>query len=131
MEWITGVIMNRLKRKLKIKAVTKILYVTSALARKAFALNTYFYNIGMGIDKQLASQVEARKLYKGKYFYEVIDNGQEKALVGPLNNIYYAVKSAVIPGYEDKSDYKFVQVKDGIVVAAFSDKEILVLDKAV
>lgn len=71
---------------------------------------------------------EAKKLYEGKYFYEIIKpiSGRWAGyiqLAGPFDNIYYA---SHING---ESKYKFVQVIDGKPVQAFTEEEILVTDR--
>ena len=63
---------------------------------------------------------EAKKLYEGKHFYEIvkpISGGIQ--LFGPFDSIRYA---------RDTSD-GFVQVVDGNIVAFFTKDEILVTDR--
>jgi hypothetical protein len=69
-------------------------------------------------------------LYKGKFFYEIVKvlSGRYVGtlqLIGPLDNIRY-VNEDVSSKYRE---YKFVQVVEGKIVAAFSEKEILVTDR--
>lgn len=68
-----------------------------------------------------SSKEEAKKLYEGKYFYEIVDAGEAGVnLVGPLDNIYFAVTQEGHP-----SPYKFVEVIDGKPTRAFTENEIL------
>lgn len=82
------------------------------------------------------SQKQARKLYEGKHFYEIVktEDPKEIKLLGPFDNIYYANKELGRPTlFSDDSkpniDYDFVQVIDGIPVQAFTKQEILVTDR--
>lgn len=70
------------------------------------------------------SREEARKMYEGKFFYEVIKTGKEGLVLlnGPRDDIYYAAPVET----EKESEYKFLQVIDGRPVQAFKENEILV-----
>lgn len=70
---------------------------------------------------------EAKALYEGKYFYEVLGGsylGKScKMLFGPMDTIYFAnTKSG------EESDLKYVQVINNKCVQAFRENEILVTD---
>ena len=74
---------------------------------------------------------EAKALYAGKYFYEIVKPTSEYGdvtLVGPLDNIFYATPVDV----EDEAAshfIKFVKVVNGCPVQAFTEKQILVTDR--
>lgn len=69
---------------------------------------------------------EAKELYQGKYFYEIVRSSvsSQLVLVGPIDTIRYISKEA--PGYKD---FRFAQVINGNIVAVFKENEILVTDK--
>ena len=71
----------------------------------------------------------SQMLYENKYFYEVVktDKKDEFTLVGPFDNIRYAVQPPTT-SKSDPSDIAYVQVIDGRVVQGFTYQEILVLD---
>ena len=64
------------------------------------------------------SKAEADRLYKGKFFYEIVNGKPE----GPYDNILYVSKHS-------KGKYAFVQVIDGKPVQAFTKDQILVTTK--
>lgn len=82
---------------------------------------------------------EARKLYEGKYFYEIIKpmSGRFAGLIqlaGPFDNIRYVNEDArstktFSTDASPAPKIKFVQVVDGKIVASFQENEILVTDR--
>lgn len=64
---------------------------------------------------------EGKKLYLGKYFYEIVKAKGHSKLYGPLKGINYVSGDSV--------NYKFVQIYNSKPVATFTDNEILVTDK--
>lgn len=72
---------------------------------------------------------EARKLYEGKFFYEIVKTTKSKVLklVGPFDNIFYTVKKNTVGS--NFENYKFVQVINGMPVQAFTEDQILVTDR--
>lgn len=72
---------------------------------------------------------EAKKLYEGKFFYEVVKHDDRIELFGPKDDIYYVNPIANSKGEMSDSTYKFVQVVDGKPVQAFTEEEILVIDR--
>jgi hypothetical protein len=70
----------------------------------------------------MTTREEAKKLYEGKFFYEIVKvkagrHAGTIQLFGPFDNILYAN-----PIDKDvKSEYKYCQVVDGKVVAAFKE----------
>jgi hypothetical protein len=88
----------------------------------------------------MVTKDEAKALYEGKFFYEIVKpktGGIQ--LFGPFDNIYYTE-----PAVDNRFDhlrrtwstdaapqkrYKFVQVIDGRPVVAFTEEEILVTDR--
>ena len=74
---------------------------------------------------------QVNKPYKGKYFYEVLVDGNYrgqtcKILHGPLDTIRYTTKSGQS---RDSEVYPFVQIIDGKIIQAFKENEILVTNK--
>ncbi|HXN74973.1 MAG TPA: hypothetical protein VN855_00590 [Candidatus Acidoferrum sp.] len=70
---------------------------------------------------------EGKKLYLGKYFYEIVKSGNHTKLYGPLRGIYYANPANL---QDDLSnEYKFVQIYNGSPIVTFTENEILVTDK--
>lgn len=87
----------------------------------------------------MTSKEEAKALYEGKYFYEIVDGdycGRPcKMLFGPLDTIRYIAPVAYTQKSLDGSGpidpkYKFGQVIDGKLVQVFKENEILVSNKA-
>lgn len=89
----------------------------------------------------MTSKEEAKALYEGKFFYEVISReGNKLTLAGPFDNIYYAVKHIDNKHFcllsrkpatcsDDRKPlpvFEFVQVIDGMPRVAFTREEILV-----
>jgi hypothetical protein len=81
---------------------------------------------------------EAKKLYEGKFFYEIVKpkNTGGIQLFGPFDNIFYInrdlpkdVTDRILPRNEDGKEYVFVQVVDGKPTVAFTQEEILVTDR--
>ena len=89
----------------------------------------------------MSGKEEARKLYEGKFFYEIVKvkygrNAGTIQLFGPFDNIYYVnkvlpkdVSDRIVKQDEEGKEYKFVQVVDGRPVQAFTAEEILVTDR--
>jgi hypothetical protein len=78
------------------------------------------------------SKEEAKKLYDGKFFYEIVKSRTVEdsiQLLGPYNNIYYATSDINSQDEKTNSIYKFVQVIDGKIIQAFTEWEILVTDR--
>lgn len=82
------------------------------------------------------SPEEAKKLYEGKYFYEIVDGdwcGKPcKMLFGPIDTIRYVNKDIAqseLDKSTGKANVEFVQVIDGNIRAAFNKNEILVTDR--
>ena len=77
----------------------------------------------------MISKKEAKKLYEGKFFYEIVKitsgrNAGTIQLFGPFDNILYTV------GAESRDTLSgFAQVVDGKAVAFFKQEEILVTDR--
>jgi hypothetical protein len=72
------------------------------------------------------SKEEAKKLYEGKFFYEIMQTGPEEYRVfGPFDNIFYASKTPEAIT-KNGSDIEFLQVIDGKPVASFTKDEIYV-----
>lgn len=76
---------------------------------------------------------EARKLYEGKYFYEVVKpfSGMVQ-LWGPFENIYYVSKDYSVGLSVEGTNHpqiKYIQVINGKPVQAFEEHEILVTDR--
>ncbi len=69
------------------------------------------------------SKEEAKALYEGKYFYEVVKDADHIKLLGPFDNIYFTNPCP------NEDGYKYLQVVDGIPKQAFKDEEILVTDR--
>jgi hypothetical protein len=69
----------------------------------------------------------AKKLYEGKYFYEIVrsEDPQRLILVGPRDDIYYVNQ---VPE-SDFQEYTFMQVINGTLKQAFKAEEILVTDR--
>jgi hypothetical protein len=80
---------------------------------------------------------EAKKLYKGKFFYEIVKpHSGGIQLFGPFDNIYYVnrdlpreVTDRIVPRNEEGKEYAFVQVIDGRPTVAFTQDQILVTDR--
>jgi hypothetical protein len=67
------------------------------------------------------------KLYKNKYFYEIVRFPDHLELIGPLEDVRYIDKAKA-----KKTEFKryhFVQVVGGKVMAAFTKRQILVTRK--
>lgn len=62
---------------------------------------------------------EAKDLYEGQYFYEIVKDVDCIKLLGPFDNIYYS----------SGTEHKYVQVIDGLPRQTFNDEDILVLDR--
>lgn len=68
---------------------------------------------------------EAKDLYEGKYFYEIVRREDDEiTLVGPFDNIFYASVAG-----QEMTGKHFVQVIDGIPRQFFTEDEILVIDR--
>ncbi len=81
----------------------------------------------------MTTKEEAKKLYEGKYFYEVVKPFPGMIqLWGPFDNIRYIAKDYSV-GFSTEDinhpEIKFAQVIDGKIVQAFEEHEILVTDR--
>lgn len=81
----------------------------------------------------MTTKEEAKQLYEGKFFYEIVKvkkgkNAGTIQLFGPFDNIFFTVP---LPEEHARyaGPYKYVQVIDGKPVQAFSEEEILVTDR--
>ncbi len=71
---------------------------------------------------------ESKKLYEGKFFYEIVKPAAGGIqLFGPFDNIYYVNDKIELP--PEWSGAKFVQVVDGIPTVVFTEKEILITNR--
>lgn len=75
----------------------------------------------------------SKSIYDSKYFYEIVKIKEcELKLIGPLDNIFYAIESDsngdVRKGLTYPGAHGFVQVIDGKVKTSFKENEILVID---
>lgn len=85
----------------------------------------------------MTGKEEAKKLYEGKFFYEIVKpKSGGIQLFGPFDNIFYVnkvlpkdVSDRVVSKNENDKEYKFVQVIDGRPTVAFTEEEILVTDR--
>jgi hypothetical protein len=81
----------------------------------------------------MTARAEAKKLYEGKFFYEIVRQPANKfgpehlELHGPFDNIYFTTpRTDAIPNHPE---YKYLQVIDGSPRQAFTESEILVTDR--
>jgi hypothetical protein len=115
--------------KQKITLTNKIKLITLKITLKAaqFTVRIYKKLFQDLLDKNgLTSRFQAKKLYEGKYFYEIHRNENNTInLIGPNESIRYTAKPNADGGNG------FVELKDGIPVMFFSesDIEILVTDR--
>jgi hypothetical protein len=64
-------------------------------------------------------------LYNNKFFYEVVKYDDYIKLIGPFDNIRYAVDADT----GEETYYKFVQIIDGMPVQVFTEEQILVTER--
>lgn len=66
------------------------------------------------------------ELYKDKYFYEIVKVKNNRVeLFGPCDDVFFT--KTLDP--EEVNQYPYVQIINGKIIQAFTDKEILVTNR--